>query len=193
MQAPWQAVLDFWFYPADHPGYLTYRTAWFEKNPDFDAQIQQRFETLVHEALAGELQEWGHAVHGELARILLLDQFPRNIWRDTSKAFIGDALALQYAFAMLDGGRDTQLPPIQRQFVYLPLMHAEDLKVQERCVALYEQLAQIDPAQEGGLNYARQHRDIIQTFGRFPHRNRQLGRSSTPAEVAFLKTPNSSF
>src|SRR5690606_5079172 len=102
MQAPWQAVLDFWFYPPDHPEHLTFRSAWFEKDPAFDSDIRRRFEGVVHQALGGGLQDWGDDVHGELARILLLDQFPRNIWRDTDKAFAGDTQALAYALAMVD-------------------------------------------------------------------------------------------
>src|SRR5690606_8216083 len=120
----------------------------FEKNPAFDTEIQRRFEGLVHEALAGGLQEWGEDVRGELARILVLDQFPRNIWRDTNLAFAGDAHALTYALDMIDANRERQLPPIQRQFVYLPLMHAEDLAMQKRCVALYEELVRQDSSQE---------------------------------------------
>ncbi len=193
MQAPWQPVLDFWFYPPDHPSHLQFRPEWFEKNPEFDAEIRERFGSLIQVALEQELDHWSADVEGELARIIVLDQFPRNVWRDTADAFKGDPLALRYALEMIATGRDKQLAPNQRKFLYMPLMHAEDLSLQEHCVELFELLARVDAAQEESLNYARAHRDIVARFGRFPHRNHLLGRESTPQEIEFLKTPGSSF
>lgn len=192
-QVPWQPVLDFWFFPPGHPHYLGVRPEWFEKNPEFDQEVRVRFGTLIRAALAGQLDDWAGSAEGELARILLLDQFPRNAWRGTAEAFRGDSLALGYAWAMIEGGRDALLVPVQRKFVYLPLMHAEDLDIQNRCVELFEALAGIDPGEQKSLQYAIAHRDIIQRFGRFPHRNSVLGRASTDDEIEFLRTPGSSF
>lgn len=191
--SPWRPVLDFWFLPKDDPGYLKTRHVWFQKNPAFDASIQSRFEPLVHRALAADLQSWDDDVEGQLARIILLDQFPRNIWRDTPAAFSGDALALTHALALIDSGAYLRLPPVQREFVYLPLMHSENIDVQERCVALYTTLAHEHPASQNSLDFAIKHRDIIARFGRFPHRNATLGRASTAQELEFLKQPGSSF
>ncbi|VCU69384.1 hypothetical protein PIGHUM_01446 [Pigmentiphaga humi] len=194
MQRPaWQDVLDFWFLPPDDPGHLKPRPAWFQKNAGFDAEIRARFQTLVEQALAGRLAEWRRELDGALARILLLDQFPRNVWRDTPRAFAGDAQAQADALALIDSGRYLQLPPVKREFVYLPLMHSENLGMQERCVALYTTLTHEHPASQNSLDYAVRHRDIIARFGRFPHRNAALGRASTAEELEFLKQPGSSF
>ncbi|MGV7211050.1 DUF924 family protein [Oxalobacteraceae bacterium A2-2] len=190
MNAQAREVLDFWF-PDPQP-----QRAWFVKDEQFDHQIRQRFGELVGQALAGGLQSWdAEGPPSALARILLLDQFTRNIHRGTPLSFAGDAQALAAALDMVDAGRDLALPPLQRAFVYLPLEHAEDLAMQKRCVALFSRLA----GEEGGehlagmLDYARRHCDVIARFGRFPHRNRILGRASTPEESAFLQQPGSSF
>jgi len=190
---PWQDVLDFWFLPTDDPGYLKPRHVWFQKNPDFDAEINRRFLSRVEQALGGGLRDWKRELNGALARIVLLDQFPRNIWRGTPRAFAGDPQALADALELIDGGRYLQLPPVQREFVYLPLMHSENPGIQERCVALYTTLAQEHPASQNSLDFAIRHRDIIERFGRFPHRNAILGRASTGQELEFLKQPGSGF
>jgi len=190
---PWQDVLDFWFLPPDDPGYLKPRHVWFQKNPDFDAEINRRFLSRVEQALGGGLRDWKRELNGALARIVLLDQFPRNIWRGTPRAFAGDPQALADALELIDGGRYLQLPPVQREFVYLPLMHSENPGIQERCVALYTTLAQEHPASQNSLDFAIRHRDIIERFGRFPHRNAILGRASTGQELEFLKQPGSGF
>jgi uncharacterized protein (DUF924 family) len=187
-----QPVLDFWFLPESDPGHGKSRPEWFRKDPAFDALIHQRFGEAITRALAGEFVEWDNDPRGALARIILLDQFTRNTFRDTPRAFVGDARALVAARGMVDGGRDRMLAPVERSFVYLPFEHAEDMAVQERSVALFNALA-IEQGMDGIAGYAVRHRDIIARFGRFPHRNRILGRDSTPEEVEFLKLPGSGF
>lgn len=188
----WQPILDFWFLPEGDPGHGKSRPAWFRKDPAFDLLIQQRFGEAISGALAGEFVEWDSDPHGALARIILLDQFTRNAFRETPRAFAGDGRALAAARSMVDTGRDRMLDALEREFVYLPFEHAEDMAMQERSVALFNALAT-----GSGLadiaDYALRHRDIIARFGRFPHRNRILGRASTPEEIEFLKLPGSGF
>jgi len=188
----WQPVLDFWFLPDDDPGHGKSRPEWFRKDPAFDAKIQVHFGDAISRALAGDFAEWDGDPRGAVARIILLDQFTRNTFRDTPRAFAGDARALAAARAMVDGGRDRLLGPVERWFAYLPFEHAEDRAMQERSVALFNALA-TEPGLEGIAEYAVRHRDIIARFGRFPHRNRILGRDSTPEETEFLKLPGSAF
>ncbi len=188
-----QDVLDFWFGAPASADHGRARDVWFRKDPEFDRGISTRFGSLVEAALAGELRDWDGAPASALARILLLDQFTRNIYRDTPKAFAGDTLALAAAGAMFERGDDKSLLPVQRCFAYLPFEHAEDLGVQQRSVALFTELAAAHPALQDNLDYAIRHRDVIQRFGRFPHRNAVLGRTSTPEEIAFLEQPGSSF
>ncbi len=189
----WQAILDFWFPPAGAAGGGASRAAWFKKDPAFDAQIRERFGTLIGQALAGGLQQWDRSPQGALARILLLDQFTRNTLRDTAGAFCGDALALASAQQMVAAGTDRLLPPEQRYFVYMPFMHAEDLAMQQRSLALFRQLQAETGEFAGALDYAVRHHDIVARFGRFPHRNQILGRTSTAEELAFLALPGSGF
>lgn len=188
-----QAVLDFWFGAPGTPPHGQARPEWFVKSPDFDAQIAQRFGPLIEQACAGELLDWMDAPPSALARILLLDQFTRNVWRGTPRAFAGDALALAAARRMVSAGEDEALPPLQRSFVYLPFEHAEDLAMQDEAVRLFTQLASREAGFETMLDYALRHRVVIERFGRFPHRNAILGRASTPEELAFLEQPGSSF
>jgi uncharacterized protein (DUF924 family) len=190
--ASWQPALDFWFLPETDPGHGKSRPEWFRKDPAFDALIHQRFGEEISRALAGEFVEWDSDPRGALARILLLDQFTRNAFRDTPRAFAGDARALATARAMVDSGRDRMLGAVERGFVYLPFEHAEDMAMQERAVALFNVLA-AEPGLGDIADYAVRHRDIIAHFGRFPHRNRILGRVSTPEEIEFLKLPGSGF
>jgi uncharacterized protein (DUF924 family) len=183
-----RGILDFWFGAADAP-----REAWFRKDPAFDAQIADRFGPLVERALAGELGSWQAAPDTALALILLLDQFTRNIFRGSPRAFAGDPLALATARALVAEGGDRRLPPLQRAFVYLPFEHAEDLAAQDESVRLFTPLAALSPFLAGMLDYAQRHREVIARFGRFPHRNAVLGRPSTPEETEFLQQPGSSF
>jgi uncharacterized protein (DUF924 family) len=172
-------------------------TFWFEECTDkerfgkdaaFDAEIRRRFGTLVEEAMQGGLTGWCDSTDGTLAYIILLDQFTRNIFRGSPKAFAADHLARAAAVRAIDAGLDAGLADDRKTFLYLPLEHSEDLEDQERCVALFEAMGDAEKT-----DYAVRHRVIIQRFGRFPHRNETLGRESTDAELAFLKEPGSSF
>lgn len=188
-----QAVLDFWFLPttAPHP----YRAEWFRRDAAFDEAIRARFAGLVEAALDGGLRDWEADAAGGLARILLLDQFPRNMFRGSARAFAGDPEALALAERLVGSGADKNLVPVRRMFAFLPFEHSESLLSQERSVALFAALRREgqDPALDAAYAYAERHRAIIERFGRFPHRNAALGRESTPAEIAFLKEPGSSF
>lgn len=189
-----QAVLDFWFLPAGSSGQGEMRPEWFRKDAQFDDEIRARFGVLIEQALTQRLRDWDDAgAEGRLARILLLDQFTRNVYRDTPQAFGGDALALAAAQDLLAEGLDLALAPLQRAFAYLPFEHAEDAAMQQQSVALFTQLGGQAPGLAGMLDYAMRHRDVIARFGRFPHRNRILGRASTPQELQFLLEPGSSF
>jgi len=192
-----QEVLDFWFLPASAEGHGKARQAWFRKDALFDAAIGARFGAAMAEALAGGLREWDsedtQGAHGTLARIVLLDQFTRNAFRDTSAAFAGDALALAAALDLEARGAARALPALQRWFAYLPFEHAEDMHMQEKSVALFAELAAGDAQFADVLDYAQRHRDVIARFGRFPHRNAILGRASSAEELAFLRQPGSRF
>lgn len=183
-----EAVLDFWFGTDGQA-----RAEWFRKDDAFDRLIAGRFGALVERALAGELRDWEAQPASALALILLLDQFTRNIFRGTPRAFAGDALALAAARALVASSGDAALPPLGRSFVYLPFEHAEDLAAQHEAVRLFSALEASAPQAKGMLEYALRHRDIVARFGRFPHRNAILGRESTPEEIAFLREPGSSF
>lgn len=193
MDAQAQAVLDFWFLAPDNPGHGQSRPEWFRKDDAFDAQIRERFGALIDTALAGGLQHWAATPRGTLAQILVLDQFTRNVYRDTPRAFAGDPQALALAIALVENGQDQQLEPTLRAFVYMPFEHAEDLAMQARAVELFQLLAQSREGFESMLDYAQRHQEVIARFGRFPHRNVILGRDSTPEELTFLQQPGSSF
>lgn len=184
-------VLQFWF--GDGPPYAD-RPEWFRKSEAFDREIERRFAALIDVALQGGLTAWAEEAATALARVILLDQFPRNVFRNTPKAFAGDPLALAAAQAMVERRQDASLAPVQRVFVYLPFEHAEDLPAQDTSVRLFGALAREAPeAGTGWLDYAERHHAIVARFGRFPHRNTILGRPSTPEETAFLSQPGSSF
>lgn len=193
-----QEMIDFWFLPAGSENHGAARVEWFRKDPQFDATIRTRFGALTAQAVAGGLHHWDDAgAEGRLARILLLDQFTRNVWRDTPQAFGGDALALAAAKQMIAAGDDLALAPLARAFAYLPFEHAEDIALQQQSVALFEQLhaqfGTVAPTLAGMRDYALRHRDVIARFGRFPHRNAILGRISTAQELAYLREPGSGF
>ncbi len=188
-----QDVIDFWFGASSSAEFGSARAVWFRKDAAFDRLIEQRFGATVQAALAGGLRDWDSHAPSCLARIVVLDQFTRNMFRDTPKAFAGDALALGAALAMIERGDDAALLPVQRAFAYLPFEHAEDLAMQRRCVALFTSLAGQYASMQSMLDYAIRHHDVIQRFGRFPHRNALLGRASSAEELAFLKQPGSSF
>lgn len=187
------AVLAFWFGPPDADAATrTARAAsWFAGGPAVDAEIAQRFAADVAAAVRRERDHWAATARGRLALILLLDQFPRHLYRGRAEAFASDRHALALALTGIDAGLDRQLDTVERGFFYLPLEHAEDLAVQDRCVAAFTTLQDGCPAlwQERVaqfLDFAHQHRDVIARFGRFPHRNAALGRATTAAERAYL-------
>jgi len=186
-------VLDFWFGPPGSPLRGTQRPEWFRKDEAFDASIRERFGALLERALRGELAAWAATARGALAQVVLLDQFTRNAWRGTPRAFAGDARALAAAQAMVAARQDRALPPEQRAFVYLPFEHAESLAMQEEALRHFRGLAAEAPDMAESLDYALRHHAIVQRFGRFPHRNAILGRASTPEELAFLEQPGSGF
>ena len=195
-----ETILEFWFgEDTDDSVVAKNKSAlWWSKNPDVDAEMRQRFESFVHRAAAGELSDWQSSPRGRLALILLTDQFPRSIYRDSPNAFAYDAKALGWCIDGIDQGMDLQLRPIERVFFYLPLEHAESLEHQDRSVKQFRRL--LDEVGAGQtkvfaeyLDFAVRHRDIIARFGRFPHRNKILGREPTSDELAFLATPGSSF
>jgi uncharacterized protein (DUF924 family) len=181
-------LLEFWFGPRPHAT----RAEWFKKDPLFDATIRARFGAALEAALAGATLPPDADVHDALAHVVLLDQFTRNAYRDTPRAFTGDAPALATAIAVVDAGRDASLDRFERMFLYLPFEHAEDLAMQERAMALFRRLAD-DHEDPGQLEWAEKHAAVIRRFGRYPHRNAILGRTSTAEEVAFLKEPGSRF
>ena len=171
---------------------------WWQKQPAVDAHIRHRFAPLVERAATGELDNWLDELRGRLALILLTDQFPRNIWREQAAAFAFDVLALRWAKEALALGLDTRARAIERVFLYLPLEHSENLADQQHAVRLFDALAasvssELRPAFDGFLDYARRHLEIIERFGRFPHRNAALGRETTAAEADFLRQPGSRF
>ena len=190
-------VLAFWFGEPGSAERETYRTLWFEKSDATDREIAARFGTLIERALRGELADWSHEPAGALAQIVLLDQFTRNVFRDTPRAFAGDARALAAATAMVGRRQDEALPALRRSFVYMPFEHAEGLGAQDEAVRLFTRLLESTPEADPGLrsmlDYAEKHRAVIRRFGRFPHRNAILGRHSTPDETAFLQQPGSRF
>ncbi|AHY54963.1 hypothetical protein BJS_04479 [Bradyrhizobium japonicum SEMIA 5079] len=157
------------------------RDAWYKRDDAFDAEIRRRFLPLWKRATAGELASWEESDEGALALVIVLDQFPRNMFRGTPEAFASDAPARDVARRAIDRGVDRRSDPILLEFLYLPFMHSEHLPDQLHCVALFQKT---DNAEN--LKYAREHADIIQRFGRFPHRNRLLDRATTEEEQAFL-------
>ena len=181
-------ILLFWFGAPPHSP----RDAWFRKDPAFDAAVGREFGPAVLHALEGGWQAWDAEPQGALARILLLDQFTRNMHRDSPRAFAGDALALAAAQALVARGDDARLGPLERWFAYLPFEHAESWPAQERSLALFAQLA-AETGIAAPLEWAQKHADVIRRFGRYPHRNGLLGRTSTPEEIAFLAQPGSRF
>lgn len=175
------SILHFWFTeltPKQH----------FAKDAALDEAIRTRFGALLTAAARCELFAWRATPEGRLAEVLVLDQFSRNVYRDTARAFAQDALALVLAQELVASGQDGSLPVAQRIFAYMPYMHSESALVHTQAVALFSQ-----PGMEYNLDYELRHKAIIDRFGRYPHRNAILGRTSTPEELAFLSEPGSSF
>lgn len=182
-----EEILAFWFGKDAEP-----RKEWFLKSAAFDAEIRERFFADYLAAIGGELRGWQTSASASLAFILLVDQFPRNMFRGEPAAFAGDSLALAAAMRAIENGFDRVLPPLRRAFIYLPFEHSENLADQERAVELFEAMRG-QPEVSSMIDYAYRHREIIARFGRFPHRNQILGRDSTPEEAAYLRQPGSSF
>ena len=178
---PYQQVLDFWFNDDTRP-------FWFAKSDDFDQHLRTRFGKILQQAEQAELWQWRSSAEGRLAEILVLDQFSRNIYRNTPAAFAQDAQALSLAQEAIAQGLDQALTAEQRSFLYLPFMHSESAVVHVEALKLFEALAN-----PHNLDYEIKHKNIIDRFGRYPHRNEILGRPSSQEELEFLRQPNSSF
>jgi len=174
-------ILNFWFADCSPE-------QWFKKDSDFDKMLEARFAGTVERALAGELDSWDYSDSGCLALILLLDQFTRNIFRDTARAFAGDEKALELSFRCNENGYLAKANVHWCHFMLMPMMHSEDIDVQEISLPLFKGLNV-----QNVYDYAIRHRDIVARFGRFPHRNSILGRSSTNEELEFLTQADSSF
>lgn len=174
-------VLKFWFQEIE-------AKLWFATDKDFDDQIRQRFLSVMQQAAAGELYSWRATAEGRLAEIIVLDQFSRNVYRNTSKAFSQDPIALVLAQEAVASGALTSLTPTQRGFLLLPYMHSESRQIHVVAEALYKEFAP-----SGNYKFELMHKAIVDRFGRYPHRNEILGRTSTPEELEFLAQPGSRF
>ncbi len=193
-------ILRFWFGTATDDLDVAEQCGklWWKKDAQTDARIRERFTGALDDAVNGRCDVWLNDARGRLAMIILTDQFSRNMYRETPRAFAYDHLALKWCKEGLEAGVDRALRPIERVFVYLPLEHSESPEDQDRSVELFTELANGVPEEkrklfDGYVDYAERHRDIVRRFGRFPHRNAILGRPSTAEELAFLKQPGSSF
>ncbi|CAA9406661.1 MAG: FIG027190: Putative transmembrane protein [uncultured Rubrobacteraceae bacterium] len=185
-------ILDFWFGRSGETGYGEFRSEWFQKDEAFDREVTDRFGGVYEEATAGGLDGWREEAGSCLALVIALDQFPRNMFRGDARTHATDGKALHTAKHAIDHALDRELPAFQRMFLYMPFMHAEDVDDQRRSVELFEGLA-AEPGGPDVTEYAVGHRDIVERFGRFPHRNALLGRETTPEEAEFLTRPGSSF
>lgn len=174
-------VLDFWFSPEIKP-------LWFKKSEEFDLEIKQRFLNLYQQAAAGILNQWREDPHHILALIIVLDQFPRNMFRNLPQSFATDSQAVELTKYAVKNNYQEHLSTDEQVFLYMPLMHSEKREHQEQCVHLFRELGK-----EDNLKFAAKHQEIIDRFGRFPHRNQILSRKSTPEEEEFLTQPGSSF
>ena len=181
-----RALLDTWFGPPSNPAREQHREIWFRSTPEFDDALRDAFLADYEAGVAGELREWEALPEGALALVLLLDQIPRNIFRDTPHAYTADQAACSVADRAIERGFDWLVPPAWRLFFYMPFHHSEDLARQRRSVALFDTLPR-NPDRRGALRrYGCPYVEVIERFGRFPHRNAILGRESTPDEIAFL-------
>ncbi|MBV6824461.1 DUF924 family protein [Pseudomonas sp. PD9R] len=200
MDAPWQPLLEWWFGTAETARAIAADKGklWFGKRDSQDLEARTRFGDWVEQALAGGLTEWAQRPEGWLALVLLLDQLPRMIFRDTPKSFSGDIRAQALVAQGIAADFDRQLQPIQRVFIYLVFEHSENLAVQNECISRYIDLVAQQPEIDRALfadylDFAEKHQKVIAQFGRFPHRNAVLGRTSTAEEVVFLSKPGSRF
>ncbi|WP_460053640.1 DUF924 family protein [Pseudomonas sp. S2_D06] len=200
MTAPWQPLLDWWFGNSGSAREVAAQKGrlWFGKRDSQDLEARERFGDLAEQALAGGLTEWMQRPEGWLALVLLLDQIPRMIFRDTPKAFSGDSRAQKLVAQGIAADFDRQLQPIQRVFIYLVFEHSENLAVLNEGVSRYIELVAQQPEVDRALfadylDFAERHQRVIAQFGRFPHRNAVLGRESTAEEIEFLSGPGSRF
>lgn len=200
MEEARKELFDFWFGSSDDDAEVASSQAelWWGKSPETDDEIGARFGALASAAAGGVLDHWRGSPHGRLGLILLLDQMPRVIHRGSPEAFAQDEKAREVAIRGMASGGDRLLRPIERVFFYLPFEHSESLDDQQRSVELFTDLAESVPDEwretfDGFVDYAERHREVIERFGRFPHRNEILGRESTPEEIEYLKQPDSGF
>ena len=177
-------ILEFWFGSESEPGYGEFRKKWFAAEPEFDREIRERFLETYAQARAGRLDHWRGHPRSTLALVIVLDQFSRNMFRDTPGMYETDEKALAVAGDAVEKGFDGQLPSFQRWFLYMPFVHSEDVGDQRRAVELFEGL---EDHQSGDDRYQDWQLKTIERFGRFPHRNEILGRESTPEEKEFLE------
>ena len=177
----YQTILKFWFDEIDH-------TQWWSKNDEFDQRVRERFAVIHAKAIRCELFDWRKDAEGRLAEVIVLDQFSRNMFRDSPLSFAHDSLALALSQEAISAGSDQELSPIQRSFLYMPFMHSESLVIHEIAMALYKKTGI-----QSNLDFEIKHREVLKKFGRYPHRNRILGRVSTKEEIEFLKQPGSGF
>ena len=177
----YKKVLDFWFEETEP-------AQWFKKDAEFDEKIRKRFLSTHQQAVQGELSEWREALEGRLAEIIVLDQFSRNLFRNDSRSFSQDPMALTLAQEAIRWFDPLELPPEKRAFLYMPFMHSESLLIHEQAMKLFDQEGLDD-----SFDFEKKHRAILVEFGRYPHRNDTLGRTSTEEEKEFLKQPGSSF
>jgi uncharacterized protein (DUF924 family) len=191
LSAP-QEILDFWFGSEDEEGYGEFREAWFTKDREFDREIRDRFEPVYEEAAGGGLDHWKSEAQSCLALIIVLDQFPRNMYRGDARMYAADEKAREAARHAIEHAYDRELSPYGRLFTYLPFEHSEELDDQRLSVELFRGLA-TEMGSEDLLGYAVRHLEIVERFGRFPHRNEILGRRTTPEEAEFLSGPDSYF
>ncbi len=177
----YEDILYFWFVEAGPE-------RWWQKSDTFDALIKRRFETVYEAARVGEYSEWRGSARGRLAEIIVLDQFPRNMFRGSMRSFEADTLALMLSQEAVRCGADKSLNADEQAFLYMPYMHSESVKVHKETVQVFDK-----PGLEDNLKFEYRHKEIIDRFGRYPHRNEIVGRKSTPEEIEFLKQPGSSF
>ena len=185
---PSARILSFWFGREDAP-----RSAWFDADATFDAEVRDQFEGVLHEALRGSFVPHLLKRDDRLALVVLTDQMPRNMYRGTKEAFVGEEVALACAKQMIASGQDEKLPAVRRMFVYLPFEHAEDIRLQGQSLLLFRKLAAESKDMQPALEAALKHYEAIAKFGRFPQRNTILRRRSSNAEVAFLASAEAAF
>ena len=180
-------VLAFWFGSEEGE----FRQSWFQKDALFDKEVRSRFLGLYEEAASGEHDDWRENARGALALVIVLDQFPRNMFRDDPRTYATDEKAREVCMHAVEHALDRELPPLHRWFLYMPMMHSERVEDQRTSVELFKRLGKVGEADP--VPYATGHADIVERFGRFPHRNAILGRETTAEEAEFLQGPGSSF